>query len=82
MQEPTSHNEINESDNNTKISHNHLIDFLLCTDQPFSVVENDEFKNFITALNPKFKISPRNTLMNTINPNKVFMLKIKIQISI
>ena len=48
-----------------------LIDFLLSTDQSFSLVENDEFIKLVRALNKKFKIPVRNTLINTHIPNKV-----------
>lgn len=69
-------NETNSDDNPesyTKDSHliESLMDFLLCTDQAFSLVQNNDFIKFLKALNKNFKLPSVKTLVNTIIPNKV-----------
>ena len=71
-----SENEPQSTDNNfnkaeNKFSMDCLIDFLLSTDQAFSLVDNKEFIQFIRSLNKKFKIPSRKTLVDTNIHNKV-----------
>lgn len=39
-----------------------LVDWITSSDQPFSEVENEEFRKFVTSLNPMAQIPTRKTL--------------------
>jgi hypothetical protein len=51
-----------------------LIDFILCTDQSFSLLENKNFISFVRGLNKNFKIPSRKTFCDSILHSKVNIL--------
>ena len=66
-------NAINNDKNNYFI--NCLVDFILCTDQAFSILDDQEFINLLRALNRKFKVPTRKTFTDSILHNKVKNIK-------
>ena len=68
-------NNDDENNANAKNSDSFLIDwlieFLLSTDQSFSLVENNEFIKLIRAINNNLRFLWENTLINTLIPNKL-----------
>ncbi len=48
-----------------------LIDFILYTDQSFSLLENKNFISFVRGLNKNFKIPSRKTFCDSILHSKV-----------
>jgi|LakMenEpi03Aug12_release.lakeMendotaPanAssembly.Ray.scaffolds.fasta_scaffold1605853_1 hypothetical protein len=67
----------NKDKNNYLI--NCLVDFILCPDQAFSILDNQEFINFMRALNRPFKVPTRKTFTDSILYNKVNNIKFIIQ---
>ena len=51
-----------------------LIDFILCTDQSFSLLEHKNFISFVRGLNKNFKIPTRKTFCDSILHSKVNIL--------
>jgi hypothetical protein len=56
-----------------KMIHDKLLDFVIATDQPFSVVNNQEFKDFVKSMNPSYKLPCKTTLTDTLLPEKVIL---------
>ena len=53
-----------------------FLDFLIMTNQPFSIVNNPELKDFVQSLNPSYKLPCKSTLTDTLLPEKVSIKKL------
>ena len=56
-----------------KIIHDKFLDFVIATDQPFSLVNNQELKEFVKCLNSSYKLPCKTTLTDTLLPEKVII---------
>ena len=62
-------------DKETKILHLKLASSIVSTHSTFSIVENEEFEDFVHWLNPKYIIPSADTFLKTIIPNIVSKIK-------
>lgn len=58
-----------------KMIHDKFLNFVIATDQPFSLVNNQEFKDFVKCLNPSYKLPCKTNLTDTLLPEKVIKKK-------
>lgn len=58
---------------------NCVMNYVVKTSQPLSIVENGHFKSLINQLNPRYKLPSRKTLTTTLIPDQVNILNLDLK---